>query len=125
MGFAARLKANSRTTKVEALAARGDVDGLLGLAGHAGPRAGAAAASLLAAMDPHEAAPAVRAALSDRSDRIRCVALKALYEWGDAMSLAEAVFWLPPEGAARGVALAAIAAKLQASPRSISAERVS
>jgi HEAT repeat protein len=55
-----------------------------------------------------DAAPAVTRALADPSDRVRCAAIRVLCEWREPMPLAEAVSWLPAEGASRALALAAI-----------------
>jgi HEAT repeat protein len=108
MQFAWLSRLNGGTSRVEALARRGDVARLIELAGAAGSRVSPAAYSRLMAMDTGDAAPAVRAALRHRSDPIRCAAIRILGQWGDASALAQAVFWLPPQGASRRLALAVI-----------------
>lgn len=108
MGFAPGMTTNAEAS-VEALAGSGDVAGLIEAAGHADPRIRKAAASWLTELGPGEAAPAAVAALRHPSDRVRCAAIRALCHWGEAIPLAEAVYWLPPEGGSRALALAAIA----------------
>jgi HEAT repeat protein len=63
----------------------------------------------LAELDHRDATPVVMEALADPSDRVRCAAIRALHEWGEALPLAEAIAWLPAQGASRALALAAVA----------------
>lgn len=109
MGFALRRMMKAGSPDVEALARRGDVAGLIEAACSENRRIGTAATAALAAMNNGDAAPAITAVLRHPSDRMRCTAIRVLSEWGDATSLAEAVFWLPAEGSSRRFALAAIA----------------
>jgi HEAT repeat protein len=104
MGFTSH-----RTRKVEDLTHRRDAAGLIEAAGSADTQIGQAAISGLAEIGRAEAAPAAVRALRHRSDRVRSAAIRALCHWGEAIPLAEAVAWLPPEGASRTLALAAIA----------------
>jgi HEAT repeat protein len=97
------------TAKVKALAANRDVPALIQLASQESGGVRAAAASQLYEMDADETAPAVTDALRDRSDRVRCAAIDLLCHRGDALALAQAVWWLPRQGASRFRALAAIA----------------
>ena len=50
----------------------------------------------------------VSKALADPSDRVRCVAIRALYDWGEGVPIAEAMAWLPAQGASRSLALSAL-----------------
>jgi len=109
MVFPWRSRLRLGTSKVQALAVNGDVAGLIELAGHDRPRVRAAAESKLLEFDAREAARHVRAALRHQSDDVRCAAIRTLCDWGDAMALAQAVSWLPPEGRSRRLALAGIA----------------
>jgi HEAT repeat protein len=109
MAFLRRSSPTLGTSKAKALAHNGDVAGLIELAGDTRPRVRAAAESQLMELDARDAAQPVRAALRHRSDEVRCAAIRALCHWGDAMALAQAVSWLPPEGRSRRLALAAVA----------------
>ena len=110
-----------RTTNVDALARSGDVAGLVEAAQHtdvqtgrdgkavdAGAPVREAAILSLARLGHHDASPVVTNALSDSSDRVRCAAIRALCEWGEALPLAEAMSWLPAQGSSRTLATSAI-----------------
>jgi HEAT repeat protein len=112
---------SQRTTKVDALARSGDVAGLVEAAQHtdvqtgrdgkaldAGAPVREAAILSLARLDHRDASPVVTEALSDSSDRVRCAAIRALCEWGEALPLAEAMAWLPAQGSSRTLATTAI-----------------
>ena len=62
----------------------------------------------LAELGHDEASPVVTKALYDSSDRVRCAAIRALCDWGEALPLAEAMAWLPAQGSSRALATAAI-----------------
>ena len=115
-------RSSQNTPKVDALARRGDVAGLVEAARHVevqtardgttGDRSAPireAAILGLAEIGDRDALPVIAEALSDPSDRVRCAAIRALYEWEEAVPLAEAVAWLPAHGPSRALALSAIA----------------
>ncbi|HEY7621999.1 MAG TPA: HEAT repeat domain-containing protein [Solirubrobacteraceae bacterium] len=107
-----------RQPTVKSLARAGDVDGLIKAAGHAELAAGPEGATfdvgarvreeaLLALRDLalDRAGEAFATALADSSDRVRCAAIVALYERGDADLLADAIPGLPAEaGESRSLA---------------------
>jgi HEAT repeat protein len=112
---------SQRTPKVDALARDGDVAGLVeaaqltdvqtgrdGKAVDAGAPVREAAILSLARLGHRDASPVVTEALSDSSDRVRCAAIRALCEWGEALPLAEAMAWLPAQGSSRTLATSAI-----------------
>ena len=63
----------------------------------------------LAELEPDEALSAIEEGLRHSSDAARCAAVRALCKWGEPIPIAVAVAWLPPAGASRSLALAAIA----------------
>lgn len=107
---------------VGSLARKGDVDGLIKAAAHSefvlGPEgrstdvgAPIREKALFALRDvaPDRAGHVFTTALGDPSDRVRCAAVVALYERGDAKRLAEGVGRLPAtEGNARAMAVRAL-----------------
>lgn len=110
-----------RTPKVAALARRGDIAGLVEAAEHTDVRTGRdgsardpgarvrqTAIETLAEMDARDATDVIVRALADPWDDVRCAAIRALYDWGEAVPIAEAVAWLPAEAPSRSMALAAI-----------------
>jgi HEAT repeat protein len=91
------------------LARSGDFAALLDAAGHQSPKVRKQAIATLAELDPDEALPAIEEGLRHFSDATRCAAVRALCKWGESIPIAVAVAWLPPAGASRSLALAAIA----------------
>ena len=111
-----------KSGKVAELARRGDLPGLLeavehtdvqttrnGKAVDAGAPVREAAILGLAEIGDRDSASVIVKALSDKSDRVRCAAIRTLCEWGEALPLAEAMAWLPAQGSSRALASAAIA----------------
>jgi HEAT repeat protein len=108
---------------VKALARRGDADGLVAAAGYQdlipgpngstldrGAQTRQEAILALGALGREAGVDAVRAALSDPSERVRLTAVQVLYAREEAASLAAALAWLPREpGHSRGLAIRALA----------------
>ncbi len=114
---------DKRKPNVQALARKGDVDGLIKAAGHTelipepdgrttvdvGVRIREEALLALRDVAPERAGPVFVTALGDSSDRVRTAAVVALYERGDSERLAEAVVRLPAaRGQARATAVQAL-----------------
>jgi HEAT repeat protein len=113
---------DKRKPNVKSLARKGDVDGLIQAASHSEVIPGADGTpvdvgaaireeALFALRDvaPDRAGNVFVTALADPSDRVRCAAVVALYERGDAEQLAVAVAKLPASaGKARTIATRAL-----------------
>jgi HEAT repeat protein len=107
---------------VKALAKRGDADGLVAAAGYQdlipapgegmidrGAQVRENAIVALGALGPEAGAEAVKAALTDPSDEVRVAAVRVLFAWQDAVSLAAAMAWLPADrGHSRPLAIRAL-----------------
>jgi HEAT repeat protein len=112
----------SAKPNVKALARRGDADGLVAAAGYQdlipasgdgtldrGARVRQEAIVALAALGPEVGADAVRAALTDPSEEVRIAAIRVLFAWEDAVSLAAGLAWLPADrGHSRPLAIRAL-----------------
>jgi HEAT repeat protein len=91
------------------LARSGNFAALLDAAGHQSPKVRKRAMACLAELGPEEALPEITAGLRHPSDAVRCAAVRTLCRWREVEPIAEAVAWLPPRGASRSLAFAAIA----------------
>ena len=98
-----------RRTNVADLSRGRDLAGLIEAAGAVDASTRNAAIAALAEIGPGDALPAAIEALEGGSDQARCAAVQCLHQAAEAMTLAEAISWLPPNSSSRELALAAIA----------------